>query len=100
MTECKNCGGAVLVDVLICNQCGYPIAIAKIVPWPKERWPITPSMFWKGTIRISLLLAFVALIGIFQRTLVNLSSLYFGYLLAFSLIAFLWAYLGSQAGRR
>jgi len=100
MPNCNNCGGEVFGGVFICNQCGYPVAIGNIVPWPQERWPITPRMFWKATMRVSLLLALVALLGIIYRGKGNFSCLYFGYLLAFSLIAYFWAYLGSRCGRR
>ncbi len=96
MVKCKNCGRKLSGKTLFCCHCGYPMAVARAIPWPRQLWPVVPQQFWKVTIQLSLLMAIMAAIGILVQVHRGLSCLYCGYPLILALTLFLWAYLGSR----
>ncbi len=100
MVKCKNCGRKAVNDSLLCCHCGYPMTIAKVIPWPRQLWPVVPQQFWKAIIVLSLLLATLAATGIFVYAQRGLSCLYFSYSFALSLVVFFWADLGSRKSLR
>ncbi len=96
MVKCDNCGCKVFGKALFCCHCGYPMAAARLIPWPRQLWPVSPRQFWKVTMRLSLLLAAVAAIGIVVHAHRGLPCLYCGYPFVLSLPIYFWAYLGSE----
>jgi hypothetical protein len=100
MVNCKSCSGKVSGSTLFCCHCGYPAAVARIVPWPRQLWPVVPQQFWKATMMLSLLVALVAAIGIVLHPRIGLPCLFWGYPFALGLTVYMWAYLGSEACRR
>ncbi len=96
MVNCKNCGCSVLGKALFCCHCGYPMGVARWIPWPRQWRPTSPLKFWKAMIVSSLVLAVVAAIGIVVHAHRGLPCLYCGYPFVLSLPVYFWAYLGSQ----
>jgi hypothetical protein len=96
MVNCKNCGCSVFGRPLFCRHCGYPMAVARWVPWPRQWRPASPLKFWNAVMVSSLVLVAVAAVGIAFHVHLGLSSLYCGYLFVLSLPVFFWADLGSQ----
>ena len=100
MGKCKNCGRKVFGDALLCCHCGYPITVARVIPWPRQLWPVAPQQFWKATMLLSLLLGIVSATGIVVHAQRGLSCLYYVYPFALSLVVFFWADLSSRKSLR
>lgn len=100
MGKCKNCERKVCDDAMLCCHCGYPITVARVVPWPRQHWPVKPQQFWKAIMLVSLLFAILSAVGTLVNVFRGLSCLYFGYLLLLTLSVFFWAYLGSRQSLR
>lgn len=99
MVKCKNCGRKV-DEALLCCHCGYPQMVAKVVPWPRQLWPVAPRQFWKATMLLAMLLGIGSTVGIYVHIQRGLSCLYCIYPFALSLVVFLWADLGSRKNIR
>jgi len=100
MVKCKNCGRKILGDALLCCHCGYPLTVARAIPWPRQLWPVAPQQFWKATMLLSLLVAIMTVIGIVVHVQRGLPFLYLIYPFALSLVVFCWAELGSRKSLR
>lgn len=100
MTKCRNCERKVVDDSLLCCHCGYPITIAKLVPWPRQLWPVAPQQFWKMMMVLSLLLAILSATGFLVHVHRGLPCLYCFYPFALSLVMFFWVDLGSRKSLR
>lgn len=100
MVNCKNCGRKVLGDGLLCCHCGYPLMVARLIPWSRKLWSMAPQQFWKVTILLSLLVAIATMTGIVVHIRRGLPFLYLIYLFALSLVIFFWADLGSRKNLR
>ncbi len=100
MVKCKNCGRKAVDDSLLCCHCGYPMTIAKVIPWPRKLWPVAPQTFWKTMMALSLFLATLSAAGIYVCAQSGISCLYLIYPFALSLVVFCWADLGSRKNLR
>ncbi len=98
--QCKNCGRKVPGSDLICCHCGYPLAIGRVIPWPRRLWPVVPKRFWSLAMALSLLLTAVSAIGMLVHAHRGLSCLYCSYPLLLGLTIYLWAFLGSRKNFR
>ncbi len=96
VAKCKNCGRKVAGSDLLCCHCGYPLAVSRVIPWPRRLWPVAPRQFWSLTMNLSLVVAFVAAIGMLVHAHRGLSCLYCVYPLLMALTDFVWAFLGSR----
>lgn len=100
VAKCRNCGRKVPGSDLLCCHCGYPLALARAIPWPRWLWPLAPQQFWSLVMALSLLLAFVSAVGILFHASHGLPCLYCGYSLMLALTLYVWAFLGSRKSLR
>lgn len=100
MVECKNCGRKVIADGLLCCHCGYPLKVARVIPWPRQHWPVAPQQFWKMMMVLSLLLAILSATGFVFHVHRGLPCLYCVYPFVLSLVMFIWVDLGSRKNLR
>jgi ribosomal protein L37E len=96
MVKCENCGRSVFVKALFCCHCGYPMAVTRWIPWPRQWRSASPLKFWKAMRVSSIVLIVVAAIGIVTHVHRGLPCIYCGYLFALSLLVYFWVYLGSE----
>lgn len=100
MVKCKNCARKVPGEDLVCCHCGYPLAVAKVIPWPRRLWPIAPQQFWKVAMLGSLFLALFFASAMLACDKLGFTSLDCAYPLLMALSAFVWAYVGSRKSLR
>jgi len=96
MVKCMNCGRKVSGHYLVCCHCGYPVAVARVIPWPPRLWSAAPQKFWNTTMLVSLFFALLSAFGILVPGHFGLTYLDCAFLLLSALSFFVLAYVGSR----